>query len=135
MALIDNTEYSRLRAGLLDSKLAKDNNALYQVILNLVGVAEKFARFTQQIADEKMITPIPTKVIIFNADGTPFSTTNIVQGEQTLIQIFSDNIVPLLTDIRTELRIMNDLIPMVANGGIISDVDKEFRNDSYYATR
>ncbi len=135
MALVDNTEYGRLKSALLDSKLAKDNNALYQVILNLVGVAEKFAQFTQQIADEKMILPTPTKVIIFNADGTPFSTTNLVQEGQTLIQVFSDQIIPLLSDIRTELRIMNDLIPMVANGGIISDIDKEFRDDSYYAVR
>src|SRR5712691_5588396 len=110
MALVDNTEYSRLHASLLDSKLAKDNNALYWVILNLVGVAEKFAQFTQQIAKEQAMTlPAPTKVIIFNADGTPFSTTNIVQGEQTVIQIFLDQIVPLLNDIRTEMRIMNEL--------------------------
>src|SRR5712691_3774479 len=111
MALIDNTEYSRLRAGLLDSKLAKDNNALYQIILNLVGVAEKFAQFTQQIAKEQaVILPTPTKVIIFNADGTPFSISTVVQEGQTLIQVFSDQIVPLLNDIRTELRIMNELV-------------------------
>ena len=130
MALVDHTQYERLRASLLDSKLAKDNNALYQVILNLVGVAEKFARFTQQIAEENVALPSPTKVIIFNADGTPFSITSVVQGERTLIQIFSDDIVPLLNDIRTELRIMNELV----NTGS-SDLDKEFRNDSYYSVR
>ncbi len=80
MVKIDEVEYSRLRASLVNARIATTNNPLYQTILGLIGAAEKFAQFTKDLAVE-LIPVIPKQIettkFLFGLDG--------IDGEDGLI--------------------------------------------------
>lgn len=84
------------------------------------------------------------KVALYNADGTVASlsfnanVSTLAQETGNLAVLRDDDInsiIPLLTAIRMELRIMNKLILEISAGNDIRDIDldREYRQDPYYS--
>ena len=89
------------------------------------------------------------RVTLYNADGTVASLVNLTipstvaatlaqESGGNLARQSDDNlnqIIPLLTEIRMELRIMNALMTEIAVGNIVSppDLDREYRRDPYFS--